>query len=204
MDTQVFVTGVGTGVGKTFVSAVLVAGLGAKYWKPVQAGSEPETDRETVQRLTGLGDDFFIPEYACLAHPLSPHAAAKLENIELDIHQIHLPVRNVALITEGAGGILVPLNSESVYADLLSLWNIPSVIVSRNYLGSINHTLMTAEIMQTRNLPVKGIIFTGESNLESESVIESYSGLKILGKLPWCENPDKNWIHTAFRKYISW
>jgi dethiobiotin synthetase len=201
----VFVTGIGTGVGKTLVSAVLCAGLKAIYWKPIQAGTEPQTDTQWVQQNTDLSKDFFLPEHKILKAPMSPHAAAAAEGIEIQISELTLP-QNLRhpLVIEGAGGVLVPINNRQVYADLLIQWKIPVVVVVQHYLGSINHSLLTLETLANRKIPVKGIIFNGQENIPSEQVIESYSGAKVLGHIPYCENPTKNWINGALEKYLTW
>lgn len=202
---SVFITGIGTGVGKTFVSAILCAGLKAFYWKPIQAGLDPKTDTETVQELSGLDSSFFLKEYKVLQTPISPHAAAEIEGIQIQLADLKLPSSaSKPIVIEGAGGILVPINYEAVYADLLKIWNIPVVVVVQHYLGSINHTLLTLESLTNRGIPVKGIILNGRENIPSEKVIASYSGIKIIGKVPLNETPNPQWIQDAFQKYISW
>lgn len=202
---SVFITGIGTGVGKTFVSAILCAGLKAFYWKPIQAGLDPKTDTETVQELSGLDSSFFLKEYKVLQTPISPHAAAEIEGIQIQLADLRLPSSaSKPIVIEGAGGILVPINYEAVYADLLKIWNIPVVVVVQHYLGSINHTLLTLESLTNRGIPVKGIILNGIENIPSERVIASYSGIKIIGKVPLNETPNPQWIQDAFQKYISW
>jgi dethiobiotin synthetase len=205
LEQACFVTGIGTGVGKTFVSAVLCSGLKSLYWKPVQAGRDPESDTETVKRLTALGDEHFLPEFKILQTPCSPHEAAKIEGIRLNPDEIHLPTPvGKFLLVEGAGGIFVPLNDETLYISLVKRWNIPVVVVSANYLGSINHSLLTLAAIKDQQIPIKGIIFSGVANPESERVIESYSGCKVLGKIPFIANPDVVAVQSAFQKYISW
>lgn len=200
---RLFITGIGTDVGKTIVSAILMHGLDANYWKPIQAGTEPETDTECVQRLTGLSSNRFIPEFCVLKTPASPHWAAELEGIVLDPSQIKIPNTERTLLIEGAGGILVPLNSENVYADWVKAHRLPVLLVSKNYLGSINHTLMTIETLKNRSIPIEGVVFSGEENAASEKVIEQYGGVKVLGHIPYEPNMNEEWIRNAYRRYIS-
>lgn len=205
MQERIFVTGIGTGVGKTVISAILTSGLNALYWKPVQAGRDPETDTETVMRLTGRPEHFFLPEYKILQAPESPHAAARKEGIQIGIKDLILPEPgNLPLVVEGAGGILVPINDKETYADLMKQWGIPVVLVSRFYLGSINHTLLSIEALISRNIPIKGIVFNGEHNPESERVIVGQTGIRVLGRVPHQENPEHHWIQNAFAQYINW
>lgn len=202
---SVFVSGIGTGVGKTLVSAILCAGLEACYWKPIQAGIDPQTDTETVQELSGLDSSFFLKEFKVLQTPISPHAAAELEGIQIQLNDLKLPSpATKPIVIEGAGGVLVPINYEAVYADLLKIWKIPVVVVVQHYLGSINHTLLTLESLANRGIPVKGIVLNGKENLPSERVIASYTGIKIIGKVPYNDTPNPQWIKDAFTKYISW
>jgi dethiobiotin synthetase len=123
----------------------------------------------------------------------------------LNPDEIHLPTPvGKFLLVEGAGGIFVPLNDETLYISLVKRWNIPVVVVSANYLGSINHSLLTLAAIKNQQIPIKGIIFSGVANPESERVIESYSGCKVLGKIPFIANPDVVAVQSAFQKYISW
>ncbi|MCZ2356042.1 MAG: dethiobiotin synthase [Bacteroidia bacterium] len=205
MQERIFVTGIGTGVGKTVISSILTCGLNAIYWKPVQAGRDPETDTETVKRLTGRLEHFFLPEFKILQAPESPHAAARKEGIHLSIQDIILPEPgNLPLVVEGAGGVLVPINERETYRDLMMKWNIPVVLVSRFYLGSINHTLLSIEALRSRNIPIKGIVFNGEHNPESERVIVGLTGIRVLGRVPQEENPQPHWVQNAFSRYMNW
>src|SRR5688572_5738083 len=180
-----FVTGIGTDVGKTVVSAILTEALEADYWKPVQAGSLDFTDTHTVRKLVSNTRSFFHPETYRLQAPMSPHAAARLENRELDLSEITLPETSNNLVIEGAGGLMVPLNNKFLVLDLLAKLQCPVVVVSRNYLGSINHTLLTLEILKSRQIPVAGIVFNGEPNPDSEDFILNYTGVSRLFSIPF-------------------
>jgi dethiobiotin synthetase len=202
-SSPLFISGIGTDVGKTIVSAIYMCGLQSNYWKPLQAGIEPETDTQCVQRLTGLPENRFMPEYRVLKTPASPHWAAELEGIEIDPNAIQIPESNRPLLIEGAGGILVPIHHQFVFADWIQAHKLPVLLVSKNYLGSINHTLMTIEVLRNRNIPIEGVVFSGAENTSSEKVIALYGGVLIRGHIPFEPNMSPEWIQTAYQKYIS-
>ena len=180
---RLFVTGTGTEVGKTVVSAVLVEALQADYWKPVQAGLTPDTDAGTVRTLARNTTSRFHPERYRLQLPASPHAAAAAENLTLRAEDFQLPVTDNHLIVEGAGGLLVPLAAGLLMADLVRQFQLAVVVVSRHYLGSINHTLLTLEALQTRGLRVRGLVFNGEPNPATEDFIGQHTGVRLLPRL---------------------
>lgn len=177
------VTGIGTDVGKTVASAVLCTALNANYWKPVQAGTEPMTDTERVRGLIPEHLKCF-EEHLVLQTPMSPHAAADLEGEHLEIGEIEVPHTLMNLIIEGAGGVMVPLNDTHHYLDLFRLWGYPVIVVIRHYLGSINHSLMTINTLQNAQVPIAGIVYSGEKHPSSESVIESMTGINVLARIP--------------------
>lgn len=175
-----FVTGIGTDVGKTVAASILTEALHADYWKPVQAGALDFTDTDTVISLVSNSISTFHPEAYRLKMAASPHRAAAAEGIELNVRGIKLPQTENNLIVEGAGGLMVPLNKRFLMLDLVQQLGLEVVLVSRNYLGSINHTLLTAEVLRYRKVPVAGIIFNGEENAASEDFIIKYTGLRRL------------------------
>ncbi|MBX0332194.1 dethiobiotin synthase [Pontibacter sp. HSC-14F20] len=175
-----FVTGIGTDVGKTVAAAILTEALHADYWKPVQAGGLDFTDTDMVRSLVSNASSVFHPEAYCLKMAASPHKAAAAEGIEIDVHGLKLPETQNNLIVEGAGGLMVPLNKRYLVLDLVQQLGLEVILVSRNYLGSINHTLLTAEVLRYRKVPVAGIIFNGEENQTSEDFIIKYTGLRRL------------------------
>ena len=180
---KLFVTGIGTDVGKTVVSAAIVEGLKADYWKPVQCGELDNSDTMKVQALVSNKDSHFHPESYRLKGFMSPHAAAKLEETEISINTIILPDTDNHLIVEGAGGLMVPLNDRDTILDLMLELNCEVVVVSRNYLGSINHTLLTLEVLKARGASVAGIVFNGEPNAETERIILETSGIVCIGRI---------------------
>lgn len=176
-----FITGIGTEVGKTVASAIMVSTLNASYWKPVQAGDLHDTDTDKVQRLTGCTAH---PERFRLQRPMSPHAAAAAEGIGIRTGDFILPESETPIVVEGAGGVLVPLNDKETMLDLMLHLALPVIVVSRNYLGSINHTLLTVEVLRARRIEVAGILFNGQKNEETERVILGMSRLPLLGRIP--------------------
>ncbi len=173
-----FVTAIHTDSGKTLVSAILCEALYADYWKPVQAGFP--TDSETVASLISNGSTKIHPEAYLLKKPASPHAAAKAEGIEIKRENFILPSISRDLVIEGAGGCLVPLAKDFFVVDLIDKFKAEVILVSNLYLGSINHTLLTVEALKSRKINIKGIIFNGEPNAESENIILSTTKLPLL------------------------
>ena len=189
---QFFITGTDTGVGKTFVSAVLMSMLQAHYWKPIQSGLEDEiSDQEKVQQLTGKTDEYFIDSVYKLQKSLSPDQAAKLENVSIDVSCLQLPDVKNHLIVEGAGGVFVPLNDNKNMLDLMEVLRLPIIVVARGGLGTVNHTLLTIAALKQRGLNIYGIIFNGDLNVENQLAIEKWSGVKTLLHVPRFENLDR-------------
>jgi dethiobiotin synthetase len=186
-----FITGIGTGVGKTVVSAIIVEALKADYWKPVQAGGLDNTDTDVVKSLVSNGNTKYFPETYKFKTPASPHYAAEVENIKVSPADFKIPETKNNLIIEGAGGLMVPLNDDFLMIDLIKQLNAEVILVSQNYLGSINHTLLSIDALKTRNIPVKGIVFNGEQNPSSEKYILESSGFPCILRLPNEEKIDK-------------
>ncbi len=192
-----FVTAIGTDSGKTLVSAILVEALGLNYWKPVQAGMPRDTD--SVQTLLSRSDVTLHPEQYCLKTPASPHAAAKIDGVQIRTSDFILPSDN-GLIIEGAGGALVPLNDNGDFViDIPIRWDIEVVLVANLYLGSINHTLLTAALLQQKGCRVKGIIFNGPANKESEDIILKHSGYPCLLRI----HQEKSINKEVVRRYAD-
>ncbi|MBD2715270.1 dethiobiotin synthase [Microvirga sp. STR05] len=180
---RLFITGIGTDVGKTFVSAILTEALQADYWKPVQAGLTPTTDAATVRSLVQNPVSRFWPERHRLQLPASPHAAAAAEGLTLRPEDFQLPATDNHLLVEGAGGLLVPLARDFLLADLAQQFALDVVVVSRNYLGSINHTLLTLEALQARGLRVRGLVFNGEPTPATEDFIQQHTGVPLMPRI---------------------
>lgn len=178
-----FITGTDTNVGKTVVSAWLVHKLNADYWKPIQSGTIEGWDRDVVQDLTGLSNERIHPETYALKAPLSPHAAADLESVTIDLDQINLPKTVRPLIVEGAGGVMVPLNGTQTMLDLMVKLAIPVIVVARSGLGTINHTCLTLEALRQRDILIAGVILNGPRNEGNRQAIEHYGRVKIIAEL---------------------
>ncbi|CDM61398.1 MULTISPECIES: dethiobiotin synthase [Rhizobium] len=183
MMARFVVTGTDTGIGKTVFAAALTSALGACYWKPVQSGLEEETDAETVARLGNVPAERIVREAYRLKTPASPHHAAMLDDVVIDPGALSPPTTAGSLVIEGAGGVLVPLTSKTLFADVFARWQVPVIVCARTSLGTINHTLMSLEALQRRTVPVFGIAFTGEENLETQRIIVQMSGVRTLGRL---------------------
>ena len=198
---RIFITGIGTDVGKTVVSAVLTEALRADYWKPVQAGELSETDSHKVRTLVNNRVSVFHPEAYRLSEAMSPHAAAKIDGIEIDFERINMPETANHLIIEGAGGLMVPLSSGFLVMDLIQKFNPEVIVVIKNYLGSINHSLLALDALKRSGTPVLGVVFNGVANDESEKFILHYSGVKCLGRIPFTENLTPDFVSSQARNF---
>jgi len=169
--TPLFVTGIGTDVGKTIISAILVEKLKADYWKPIQSGDLNNSDTMKVQRLISNTITRFHPEAYRLTQPYSPHKSADLDGVAINIDKIKLPETDNQLLIEGAGGLMVPLNDEHFVVDLIQKFNAEVILVVKHYLGSINHTLLSLELLKQKKIKVRALIFNGERDEYSEQLI---------------------------------
>ena len=178
------ISGTDTGIGKTVFAAALTQALQACYWKPVQSGLEEETDSETVERLGNVPRARILPEAYRLKMPASPHLSARLDNVTIDPALLQPPKTDKALVIEGAGGLLVPLTDRLLFADIFARWRVPLILCARTTLGTINHTLLSLSALKARDVPVIGVAFVGEENADSIRAIATFSGAKVLGRLP--------------------
>jgi dethiobiotin synthetase len=177
-----FVTAIGTEIGKTAAASVLVEALRADYWKPIQCGELQASDTHTVQSRVSFPVHCH-PERFRLQAPKSPHLAAAEEGVSIQLSDFSLPHTDNALIVEGAGGILVPLNESTFMLDLMKKLQLPVLIVTRNYLGSLNHTFLTVELLRQSGLPLAGLIFNGSRDAELESFVSNNTQLPILFRM---------------------
>ncbi len=179
---KLFITGIGTDVGKTVASAIVTQALEADYWKPVQAGDLDHSDTHKVKAQVLNSKSQFHPNAYALHTPASPHLAAALDGITIDLKAIKEPQTKNHLVIEGAGGVLVPLNDADCVIDLIQK-DYKVIVVSRHYLGSINHTLLTIEALKSRNINVAGIIFSGDENKATEAIILNKTGVTLIGRI---------------------
>ena len=197
MSTTYFITGIGTGIGKTIVSAIITEKLQADYWKPIQSGDLDNSDSLKIESLISNTKTIIHSEGFKLTQPLSPHLSAKIDNIELQINYLHTPRTNNHLIIEGAGGLMVPLNDQELMIDYIQSLGVKVILVSQNYLGSINHSLLSIEALKSRGIEIAGIIFNGTSNTETERYIMQYSNVPLLGWIPELDKLDKESVKKA-------
>ncbi len=185
-----FITGTDTDVGKTIACCWLMLQIkDAHYWKPVQAGQE-ERDLETVSLITELDRCRFLPSAYNLSEPLSPHESARREDIEIDMKHLKRPAISEPLIVEGAGGVLVPLNRKILMIDLIKRLGLPVILVARTSLGTINHTLMSLEVLRNRDIEIAGIILNGNPSVHNRKAIEYYGNSDILVEIPLLNHLD--------------
>ena len=182
-----FVTGTDTDVGKTVAAAWLALHLGAAYWKPIQAGEADGTDTKTVRKLAELPDTRVVPEAYVLPDPLSPHESARRAGVTIDLAAIRLPKMDEFLIVEGAGGLLVPLNDTEFVIDLIEDLGLPTILVARSTLGTINHTLLSLEALRRRGLAIAGVIMVGPESDHNRAAIERYGRTQVIAEIPWLE-----------------
>lgn len=199
----VVVTGTDTDVGKTVFAAALVQALGAFYWKPVQAGLDDGGDLATVGKLAILPSERRLPEAYRLITPCSPHRAAEIDGVVIDPDRLLLPAVDGPLVVEGAGGVLVPITRDLLYADLFARWARPVVLVARTGLGTINHSLLSIEALRSRNVPILGVAFIGDAAEDSESTIAQIGRVRRLGRLPRLAPLDANSLAAAFAQHFD-
>jgi len=191
---RLVVTGTDTGIGKTVLSSAIAQATGAAYWKPIQAGLDEETDSERAAAL-GLR---ILPEGYRLHTPCSPHWAAEIDGITLEDAALELPQGEPKLVVEGAGGVLVPIREDLLFADLFARWGLPVVLAARTALGTINHTLLSIEALRVRGVPILGVAFVGEAIENTEATIARIGQVKRLGRLPMLPEVTAETLRSAF------
>ncbi|MHA8062678.1 dethiobiotin synthase [Aquirufa aurantiipilula] len=180
MSQTIIVAGIGTEIGKTVVSAILTKALKADYWKPIQSGDLDQGDAHWIQQWVKHPKLTIWPSTYRLSQPLSPHTAAELDGITIELNQFQKPESSNSLVIELAGGLMVPINDQQTNIDLIKSFNAPVILVSKNYLGSINHTLLSFELLKQKGIPVLGIVFNGPENTSGEKFILNYTQLPLL------------------------
>jgi dethiobiotin synthase len=200
---QFLITGTDTGVGKTVVSAILLAGLGYRYWKPIQSGLQERTDTEVIKKMTGLPDWHFLPETYRLRTPASPHVSAKVDGIEIDMANLKKPSTAGKLLVEGAGGVMVPLNDHSLMLDLIEALDMPVLLVARSGLGTINHSLLSLAALRSRSVEVLGVVLNGERHGHNRRAIEHYGDVRVLAEIEPMQNMNSQSIKTAFQAFMA-
>ena len=194
-----FVTGTDTGIGKTVVSAMLTKALNASYWKPIQAGLEEETDTEFVRRTTNfLGSQIKSERYR-LNTPMSPHAAAEIDDVEISIDDFELPDYSTEhLVVEGAGGLHVPINDHDMIIDLISYLQLPVVLVAPSTLGTLNHSLLSIEALRSRDIPILGVVMNGPEHESNRQTIRHFGNVEILAEIDTIDPLNSATLQQAF------
>jgi len=201
---SLFVTGTDTNVGKTLLSALLVAALDAMYWKPIQTGAREGTDRRTVIQLAEIPEARTIPESYCFDPSVSPHLAAEESGVRIDLGRVQPPKNHArTIVAEGAGGILVPINDSELMLDLARHLGFPVLIAARATLGTINHTLLTVRSLRCAKMAVKGVVMIGQRNKENERSIEHFGAIPVVGSIPWLETIHREALLKVFRTYFD-
>jgi dethiobiotin synthetase len=195
---NIFITGIGTDVGKTVASAIVVEALRADYWKPIQAGELEYADAHKIKALISNSKSKIFENSYALKTPMSPHAAASIDGISIKLDKIIKPETNNNLVIEGAGGLLVPINDTETVVDIIKA-DYKVIVVSRHYLGSINHTLLTIEMLKAKALNIVGILFSGDEHKTTESIIQKMTNIPVLGRI----NEEKNINQEVVKRYAD-
>jgi dethiobiotin synthetase len=200
-----FVTGTDTNVGKTVLSALLVAALDAAYWKPVQTGASEGTDRESVRRWAEAEEARLPAEKYRFDPPVSPHLAAREAGvrISLDAFALPAPPQGRRWIVEGAGGVMVPLNERDLMRDLMRRTGLPVIVAARTALGTINHTLLTLAALREARLAICGVALIGDENVENHRAIERYGKVRVIGRIPMLERIDRASLLEAYERHFD-
>lgn len=198
-----FVTGTDTGIGKTLVSAMLMSGLNSTYWKPIQSGTEEETDSEFVKRISECEDSRILPERFLLTTSASPHYSAEIDKVEMKLSDFELPAFETDhLIVEGAGGLIVPINWKETVFDIIKKLNLPVLVVGRSGLGTLNHTLLTLEKLKNEGIEVFGVVLSGEPYLNNTETIRRFGNTKVF-ELPIITDINKENLNRLFKVIFS-
>ena len=199
MTKSLFVSGTDTNVGKTLLSALLVAALDAIYWKPIQTGASEGTDRQTVIKLAEIAETQTIPESYCFEPPVSPHLAAEASGVRIDLARIEAPANlDTPIIVEGAGGILVPINESDLMLDLARHLGFPVLIAARAAVGTINHTLLTVRALRCAKIALHGVVMIGDRNRDNERSVEHFGAVPVVGTIPWLDTLDRQTLLSVF------
>jgi dethiobiotin synthetase len=203
MSARFVIAGTDTGVGKTVFAAALAGALDGTYWKPIQCGLEGGGDAAIVRNLGGLPPGRILPEAYVLKTPASPHRAAELDGMEIDIARLEPPKVSHPLVIEGAGGLMVPITRDLLQIDLFAGWQIPVILVARTGLGTINHSLLSIEALSSRAIPIHGIVFIGDENTDTQRTIVEIGQARNLGRLPHIPRLDRESLAATFAASFS-
>jgi dethiobiotin synthase len=203
MTGDLFITGTDTGVGKTVLSALLVASLNRRYWKPIQTGASEGTDRAAVMNWAGVAVGETHPETFLFDPPVSPHLASEQQGTRIDLQAIRRPADSKPIVIEGAGGVLVPINEDALMIDVIRRLQAPVVIAARTTLGTINHTLLTVAAVRNVNLKLIGVVMVGRENSDNRKAIERHGRVPVVGAIPWLESINRSSLIGAFEQHFD-
>ncbi len=197
---QFVICGTDTDIGKTLISSFFVRGLNAFYWKPIQSGIESATDSQTIEKLARINKEKIINEAYVFTKPLSPHWAAEIDQKTIDFNFLQLPTVNDSLIVETAGGLMVPLTRNFLQIDQIKKWGLPVILVCKSSLGTLNHTLLSIEALQKRNINILGLVVNGEKHLDNPKTLVEFSRLPVIAEFPYLPKVDSNNLDILWKE----
>ena len=197
---QFVICGTDTDIGKTLISSFFVKGLNAFYWKPIQSGIETATDSQTIEKLARINKAKIINEAYVFTKPLSPHWAAEIDQKTIDFNFLQLPKLNDPLIVETAGGLMVPLTRNFLQIDQIKQWNLPVILVCKSSLGTLNHTLLSIEALQKRNINILGLVVNGEKHLDNPKTLFEFSRIPVIAEFPYLPKVDSNNLDILWKE----
>ena len=197
---QFVICGTDTDIGKTLISSFFVRGLNAFYWKPIQSGIETSTDSQTLEKLARINKAKIINEAYVFTKPLSPHWAAEIDQKTIDFNFLQLPKVNDPLIVETAGGLMVPLTRNFLQIDQIKKWDLPVILVCKSSLGTLNHTLLSIEALQKRNINILGLVVNGEKHLDNPKTLVEFSRIPVIAEFPYLPKVDSNNLDILWKE----
>ena len=197
---QFVICGTDTDIGKTLISSFFVRGLNSFYWKPIQSGAESPTDSQIVKKLTKVNKEKIINEAYIFTKPVSPHWAAEIDQKIINFKLLKLPKVNSSLIVETAGGLMVPITRNFLQIDQIVKWGLPVILVCKSSLGTLNHTLLSIEALQKRNINILGLVVNGEKHLDNPKTLIKFTGLPILAEFPYMKKIDSNHLDIIWEE----
>ena len=197
---QFVICGTDTDIGKTLISSLFVRGLNSFYWKPIQSGIESETDSQAVERLTKVNKEKIINEAYVFTEPVSPHWAAEIDQKIVNFELLNLPNVDDSLIVETAGGLMVPITRNYLQIDQIRKWGLPVILVCKSELGTLNHTLLSIEALEKRNINILGLVINGEKHLDNPNTLTEFSGLPIIAEFPYIQKIDSNNLDILWKE----
>ena len=194
------ICGTDTDIGKTLISSFFVKGLNSYYWKPIQSGTESQTDSQTIERLAQISKEKIIKEAYVFTKPLSPHWAAEIDQKTINFDKLRLPKVQDSLIVETAGGLMVPITRNFLQIDQIKKWNLPVILVCKSSLGTLNHTLLSIEALKQRNIKILGLVVNGEKHLDNPKTLVQFSGIPLITEFPYIKKMDSNNLDILWKE----